>query len=67
MTPRSFLIYNVIGPRWVTCVGAGMLFGNVPIVQKNFSLVALGIVFVSILPMVYEILKARRAPAAPKP
>jgi membrane-associated protein len=65
MAPRSFLIYNLAGAvGWVTlCVGAGVLFGNVPIVQKNFSLVALGIVFVSVLPMAYEILKARRAGA----
>jgi membrane-associated protein len=53
---------------WVTlCVGAGVLFGNVPVVQKNFSLVALGIVLVSVLPMAYEILKARRAEVSPKP
>ncbi|TAK11958.1 MAG: DedA family protein [Acidobacteria bacterium] len=63
MSPRSFLIYNLVGAvGWVTvCVGAGVLFGNVPVVKENFSLVALGIVFVSILPMAYEIIKARRA------
>jgi membrane-associated protein len=62
MSPKSFLVYNLAGAvGWVTlCVGAGVLFGNVPVVQKNFSLVALGIVFVSVLPMAYEILKARR-------
>jgi membrane-associated protein len=48
-------------------VGAGVLFGNVPVVKENFSLVALGIVFVSLLQMVYEIVKARRASASPKP
>jgi hypothetical protein len=31
--------------------GAGLLFGNVPIVKQNFSLVAIGIVVVSLLPM----------------
>jgi membrane-associated protein len=63
MEPRMFLIYNLAGAvGWVTlCVGAGVLFGNVPVVKENFSLVALGIVFVSLLPMVYEILKVRRA------
>lgn len=63
MAPRSFLIYNLIGAvGWVTvCVGAGALFGNVPIVKENFTLVALGIVFVSVLPMAYEVIKARRA------
>jgi len=42
------------------CVGAGYLFGQVPIVRDNFSLVALGIVFVSILPMLVEYLRHRR-------
>ena len=63
MSPRAFLFYNLVGAvGWVTvCVGAGVIFGNVPIVKDNFSLVALGIVFVSILPMAYEIIKVRRA------
>ncbi|NOT26355.1 MAG: DedA family protein [Acidobacteria bacterium] len=58
----SFALYNVTGAvAWVgICVGAGYIFGNVPIVKDNFSLVALGIVFVSILPMVFEYLKYRR-------
>jgi membrane-associated protein len=59
----SFALYNVTGAvAWVgICVSAGYIFGNVPIVKENFSLVALGIVFVSILPMVFEYLKYRRA------
>jgi membrane-associated protein len=58
--PRSF--YNAAGAiGWVVlCVGAGLLFGNVPVVKQNFSLVALGIVGVSVLPMVFEFLKHRR-------
>jgi membrane-associated protein len=61
MTYRPFLIYNVAGGLlWVgTCVGAGYAFGNVPIVKANFSLVALGIVVVSLLPMMIELLKRR--------
>ena len=46
---------------WVgVCVSLGYLFGNVPIVKKNFTLVMLGIVFVSVLPAVYEVVKHRR-------
>ena len=45
------------------CVGAGYLFGNVPVVRENFSLVALGIIFVSALPMAIELLKSRRQAA----
>ncbi len=58
----AFALYNVTGAvTWVgVCVGAGYVFGNVPIVKENFSLVALGIVIVSILPMVFEYLKHRR-------
>ena len=63
MSYPAFALYNVTGAiAWVgICVGAGYVFGNVPIVKENFSLVALGIVFVSILPMVFEYLKYRRA------
>jgi membrane-associated protein len=43
----------------VICVGAGLLFGNVPIVKQNFSLVALGIVAVSLLPMAVELLRSK--------
>jgi len=62
MSPGAFLSYNVLGGiAWVTlCMGAGVVFGNVPIVKDNFTLVTIGIVFVSLLPMVYELLKHRR-------
>jgi membrane-associated protein len=43
------------------CISAGYVFGNVPVIKDNFSLVALGIVFVSLLPMVFEYLRHRRA------
>ena len=63
MSASKFLLYNVVGGMlWTAvCVGAGYAFGNVPIIKNNFSLVALGIVAVSLLPMVMEILKARRS------
>jgi membrane-associated protein len=62
MSYRSFTFYNVTGCLlWVgTCVGAGYLFGNIPVVKNNFTLVALGIVGVSLLPMVFEMIRARR-------
>jgi membrane-associated protein len=41
-------------------MGAGFLFGNVPIIKDNFTLVTIGIVIVSVLPMVYEVMKHRR-------
>ena len=65
MSYPAFAFYNVTGAvAWVgVCVGAGYLFGNVPIVQENFTLVALGIVAVSLLPMMIEYLRHRTARA----
>jgi len=61
MAPSQFVFYNVIGGIiWVTvCAGAGYMFGNVPIVKDNFSFVAIGIVFVSVLPIAIEVLRNR--------
>ena len=63
MTYTSFAFFNVAGAvAWVAiCVGAGYVFGNVPIVKDNFTLVALGIVAVSVLPMAIEYLRHRKA------
>ena len=62
MPYRSFVLYNVTGAlAWVgICAGSGFLFGNVPIVRDNFSVVAIGIIVVSLLPMVFEYLRYRR-------
>ena len=61
MTPATFVSYNAIGAvAWVSlCLGAGWLFGNIPIVKNNFSLVTIGIVAVSLLPMFVEYVRAR--------
>ena len=62
MRYSTFALYNLFGGvLWVAvCVGAGYLFGNIPAVKNNFSLVALGIVAVSLLPMLVEWLKHRK-------
>ena len=62
MTPASFVLYNVAGAAgWVVlCVGAGWFFGNIPIIKNNFSLVTIGIVVVSVLPVVIEYVRHRR-------
>ena len=61
MTPASFVLYNAVGAiAWVSlCLGAGWFFGNIPIIRDNFSLVTVGIVVVSVLPMVYELIASR--------
>ncbi len=63
MTYGKFIVYNVVGGIvWVgVCVGAGYLFGGLPIVKDNFSLVVLGIVFVSILPGIIEFIRINRS------
>ena len=65
MSYPAFALYNVTGAIvWVgICLGAGYLFGNVPLIKDNFSLVALGIVVVSLLPMAFEYVKYRGAKA----
>jgi membrane-associated protein len=66
MTYGTFAFYNIAGAvLWVTsCFGLGYAFGNVEIVKQNFSVVAIIIVFVSVLPVVWELIKARRARTA---
>src|SRR4029079_11295111 len=61
MSAAAFAAYNLAGAvGWVVlCVGAGMLFGNVPLVKQNFSLVTSAIVAVSVLPMVVEYVRHR--------
>ena len=65
MTPASFVAFNAIGAvAWVgSCVLAGVLFGNVPVIKNNFSLVTIGIVGVSLLPVAVEFLRHRSARA----
>lgn len=61
MTSASFVAYNAVGAlAWVgLCLFAGVLFGNVPVIKNHFSLVTIGIVFVSVLPMLVEIVRHR--------
>jgi membrane-associated protein len=61
MSPHVFLLFNLAGAvAWVAvCLGAGFVFGNVPIVKEHFSLVTVGIVLVSLLPMLVEYVRAR--------
>jgi membrane-associated protein len=59
----TFALYNVVGAiAWVVlCAVAGYWFGDIPFVQKNFELVVLAIIALSVLPIVAELWKARRA------
>jgi len=57
-----FVRWNVIGGiTWVAIFTLlGYFFGNIPFVQKNFELVIIAIVVISVLPAVVEALRARR-------
>ena len=65
MTYPKFILYNVVGGlAWVAiCLSAGYWFGNMPWVAKHFEVVIIGIIFVSLLPMLYEYWKSRSAVA----
>jgi len=63
-----FLRWNVIGGIvWVGLFTAlGYFFGNIPFVQRNFELVIVAIVFISVIPAVVEAVKVRRESHNPK-
>ncbi|MBL8768429.1 MAG: DedA family protein [Planctomycetes bacterium] len=68
MNYRTFITYNVVGGIvWVfSLTWAGYFFGNMEIVKKNFSTVILAIIVISILPLIIEWWKAKRAARAPQ-
>ena len=61
MTYRRFVIYNISGGiAWVVLlVLGGYMFGNIPVVKQNFSLVIFAIIILSILPGIIEFLRHR--------
>ncbi len=61
MRYSRFVVYNIAGAiLWMSIfLGAGYWFGNLPVVKDRFTLVILGIIGVSVLPMVFEFVRAR--------
>jgi membrane protein DedA with SNARE-associated domain len=49
---------------WLSFLLAGYFFGQLPAVKRNFQFVILGIIVISLVPVVTEFLKARRQAAA---
>jgi membrane-associated protein len=68
MSYRRFLCFNVVGGcLWISSlVYAGYLFGNIPWVKDNLSLIVVAIVVVSLIPAVSTFVKERRAARAVK-
>ncbi len=61
MTYGHFIIYNVLGGiAWIAIfLFGGYYFGNLPVVKRNFTMVILAIIFISVLPGVIEFLNQR--------
>lgn len=66
MRYRAFLFYNVLGAAlWIgLLMGAGYWLGGLPLVQQHFGKVVVGIVAVSLMPLVWEWLSYRRSTAS---
>jgi membrane-associated protein len=61
MTPRQYTLYNVAGGvLWVGSLTlAGYFFGNIPWVKGNLTAIIIGIIVVSLLPLVYAFVKSK--------
>jgi membrane-associated protein len=62
MTYLRFFSYNVAGGiLWIMLfIFGGYFFGNIPVIKRNFTLVILAIIIISILPAVIEIIREKR-------
>jgi len=65
MNRSRFMFVNAVGAlAWVGLIlPAGWFLGQLEFVKKRFELIVLGIIFVSVLPVVWEAWKARKAPS----
>ena len=57
----KFILFNILGGFLWTAVFifAGYYFGNIDFVKNNFEIVVLAIVFISIIPMILEVVKSK--------
>jgi membrane-associated protein len=62
MKPARFTYFNVLGGLlWVIpVIGVGYLFGNIPFVKQNFSIIVIAILFVSLFPMIWGFFAAMK-------
>lgn len=67
MSYAHFILYNIVGGFvWIGFfIYAGFAFGNQPFIQKNFKLVILAIIVVSVIPMLVEAWQAWRRAKSP--
>lgn len=62
MRYRDFVVFNVVGAAlWVSLfIFLGYFFGNIPVIAENFSLVILGIIGISLIPPILELIKRKK-------
>ena len=65
MDYMRFLTFNVVGAiGWVTSmIFLGYWLGSIPLVQKNFEKFVIGIILISLIPAVLQVLKGSKKPA----
>lgn len=63
MRYRLFVLFSASGSLlWIgSLTVAGYFFGNIPIIKNNLTLMILGIIFISLLPAIFEFIRHRRA------
>lgn len=63
MTWKKFMVYNFIGAfSWVVLITmAGYFFGGIEIVKNNFSLVVIAIIIISLVPIIIEVVRNKKA------
>lgn len=58
---KKFFVFNVVGAFiWIFSLTlAGYFFGSIPFVKENFELVVLGVIALSVVPVIYALIKSR--------
>lgn len=61
MTYKKFMTYNVVGAvLWIfSFIPLGYFFGNLPVIQRNFKLVMVAIIIISVLPAMIELIREK--------
>ncbi|MFA5086508.1 MAG: VTT domain-containing protein [Candidatus Paceibacterota bacterium] len=61
MEYKKFFLWNVAGGIvWTSLfVSLGYFFGNIPLIKQNFSIIVIGIILISVIPIIIEVLKKR--------
>ena len=63
MRYRLFVLFSALGSVvWITSLTvAGFLFGNIPVVKNNLTLIILGIILITVLPALIEFIRQRKS------